>query len=404
MKKHISFLTGYLPVFLLTLIGLTACEDDKTTPTPPQETESAIIASLRVSTPSGRVYYMGAYAELPEKLDFKEMEELGASVTVYSYGENPYVWNGTASTLTKYVVDNQLKISAGDVLSFANTGLSGFFGPPAFFSETQAYFFALAEGKIIEFDPDKMTITKTIDVTPLEHSGDPDIKTSVYASYVTSTGKIILPVAANPGDFDKFPQYAQIAVFDPANHSITYVKDDRMSMGYDTFAKGNDGALYYRPARNTARAEDYTTLTDFPTTGGLLKVNPDGTFDPAFFVDLKAILNAHSVNIVTYVHGGKALTQYMDASHVPPSNPSDWLKAPTKFALVDLEAQTFEEFTAFEEYGTVYRIGEIDGIEYYGNFGASSGDYSLLRQDGAKEFKVVSTPVGGSIGYIGKLR
>ncbi|MBQ0739960.1 hypothetical protein J9332_37300, partial [Aquimarina celericrescens] len=64
----------------------------------------------------------------------------------------------------------------------------------------------------------------------------------------------------------------------------------------------------------------------------------------------------------------------------------------------------FETFTAFEKFGTVYSIGQIDGVEYYGNFGAESGKYSVLKQIGAKEFETISEPIGGSCGYIGKLR
>lgn len=406
MKTNRFFKKYTALALMCSVFSLTSCssDDSKTDEGQGQGDNPAVIASVRVNTPGGRVFYLGAYDKFPSTLDYKTMTEIGPGATIYSYGKHPYVWNGTASTLTKYNVSNDMKISDADALSLANTGVSGTFGPPAFVSETEAYFFALNDGKIIKFNPTSMTITETIAVTPLPLSNDPAVKTSTYMSYVTSAKKIILPVAATPTDFNKFPQYAQIAVFDIASKTVTYVSDSRMSMGYDTFAKGNDGTLYYRPSRATSLSLDYSTVTGAPPAGGLLKVNPDGTFDANFFVDLKVPLNAHSVNVVAYVHGDKALAQYLDNSFTPPVKPADWYNAPTKFALVDLKTLQVEPFTSFEKYGTVYTVGTIDGVEYYGNITAPDGKYSLLKQNGAADFEVVSEAIGGSLIFVGKLR
>ncbi|MBE8726463.1 hypothetical protein [Flavobacterium hungaricum] len=405
MKTNRFFKRYAVLAIMSSMFAFTSCSsDDPKTDEGGQGDNPAVIASVRVNTPSGRVFYLGAYDKFPSTLDYKTMTEIGPGATIYSYGEHPYVWNGTASTLTKYNVSNEMKISSADALSLAGTGVSGTFGPPAFVSETEAYFFALNDGKIIKFNPTTMSITETITVTPLPLSNDAAVKTSTYMSYVTSAKKIILPVAATPTDYNKFPQYAQIAVFDIASKVVTYVKDTRMSMGYDTFAKGDDGTLYYRPSRATSLSLDYSTVTGAPPAGALLKVNPDGTFDQNFFVDLKAPLNAHSVNVVAYVHGGKALAQYLDNTFTPPAKPADWYNAPTKFALVDLKTLKVEPFTSFEKYGTVYTVGTIDGVEYYGNITAPDGKFSLLKQKGAADFEVVSEALGGSLIFVGKLR
>ena len=404
MKTNRFFIKHAALALMSLTFALTSCSSDESKKDEGQGNNPAVIASVRVNTPGGRVFYLGAYDKFPSTLDYKTMTEIGPGATIYSYGEHPYVWNGTASTLTKYNVSNEMKISASDALSLTGTGVSGTFGPPAFVSETEAYFFALNDGKIIKFNPTTMTITETIAVTPLPLSNDAAVKTSTYMSYVTSAKKIILPVAATPTDFNKFPQYAQIAVFDIASKAVTYVKDTRMSMGYDTFAKGNDGTLYYRPSRATSLSLDYSTVTGAPPAGGLLKVNPNGTFDPNFFIDLKAPLNAHSVNVVTYVHGDKALAQYLDNTFTPPAKPADWYNAPTKFALVDLKTLKVEPFTSFEKYGTVYTVGTIDGVEYYGNITAPDGKFSLLKQKGAADFEAVSEALGGSVIFVGKLR
>jgi hypothetical protein len=405
MKKQNLFKTCIL---LFTLIAFTACKKEDE-PVKKEESTTAEIAVTRVNTPGGRVYYMGAYSKLPTTIDYRDMLELGASVTVYSYGEHPYVWNGNSSTLTKYSVSNTLDIKVTDMLSFASTGLSGFFGPPAFISETKAYFFVLAEGKVIEFNPTTMEITEVIPVTPLPGSKDPNINTLTYYTYVTPEGKILLPVDSNPGDFNQFPQHAQVAVFDPATKAVTYVNDDRMSMGYYAFAKDiTNGDNYYRPSKNVVRAEDYSTVTGHPTTGGILKVKADGTFDTNFFVDLEEVLNAHCIHTVIYVYGTKALVQYTESPWTAPTDNTKWATTiPTKMALVDLATLQFENFTALSKYGTVYSIGKIDGNEYYANFGGTgdaAGKYYFLKQTGATDFEIVSEALGGSGIYAAKLR
>nr|WP_294922407.1 hypothetical protein [uncultured Flavobacterium sp.] len=407
MKTNRFFMKYVALAILCSVFALTSCSSDDSKTDGGEGNNPALLVAVRIETPGGRVFYMGAYDKFPATLDYKTMTEIGPGATIYSYGEHPYVWNASALTLTKYNVNDDLEISSSDAFSVANTGITGTFGPPAFVSETEAYFFALNQGKIIKFNPTTMTLTETLTVTTLPLSNDAAVKTVTYSSYVTSAGKIILPVAANPTDYNKFPQYAQIAVFDIASKSVSYVNDSRMSMGYYTFAKGNDGTLYYRPARETAIALDYSTVTGNPPTGGLLKVNPNGTFDPDFFVDLKVALNAHSVNVVPYVYGDKALAQYFDNTFTPPALPADWNKTATKFALVDLKTLKTEPFTSFEQYGTVFSAGTIDGVEYYGNFPTDknvSFPYKLLKQKGAADFEAVSEVAGGSFMFVGRLR
>ena len=406
MKTTRFFMKYTVLSLICSVFVFTSCSSDDSKTGVEQGDNPAVIAAVRVKNPSGEtIFYLGAYDKFPSALDYKTMTEVGSGATIYSYGEHPYVWNGAASTLTKYNVSNEMTISSADALSLAGTGVSGTFGPPAFVSETEAYFFALNDGKVIKFNPTTMSIIETITVTPLPLSNDAAVKTSTYMSYVTSAKKIILPVAATPTDFNKFPQYAQIAVFDLTGKTVSYVNDSRMSMGYDTFAKGNDGSLYYRPSRATALSLDYSTVTGNPTPGGLLKVNANGTFDTNFFVDLKAVLKAHSVNVVTYVHGDKALAQYHDNTFTPPAKPADWYKVPTKYALVDLKTGEIVPFTSFEQYGTVYTVGTIDGVEYYGNIPTDNNNfkYRLLKQKGAAEFEAISE-AGGSLIFVGKLR
>lgn len=418
MNTQVKRFTKCILLVLLAILAFTGCKkkkDDEAAAVVPQSTSAAEIAVTRVNTPGGRVYYMGAYAQLPSVLDYKNMVELGANVTVYSYGEHPYAWNGSASTLTKYNVSNALEITPADVLSFASTGLGGFFGPPAFLSDTKAYFFALGEGKVIEFNPSTMEITEVITVTAVPNGTNANIKARTYNSYVSAAGKILLPVDAEmpgTGDVKQFPQYAQVAIFDPITKAVTYKDDNRMSMGFYTFTKDvTNGDYYYRPSSNVARAETYADLaTAYPTTGGFLKINADGTFNDKFFLDLQDSLDAHSILSVIYVYGTKALVQYLPGDFVAPADQTQWaagIAGKSQMVLFDIVTGKHESFNALTKYGTVYSIGNVKGQEYYGTFGGTgdaAGKFYFLKQSGPSSFDVVSEALGGSGIYYAKLR
>ena len=132
----------------LTLLTITltftffACNDDDHPEQNLEEVETATLLSLRTEGADGRIYYMAVYEEIPNEPDLSTMVELGPGFRVYAFGENPYTWDGNASNLTKWNVDRtNLNVSEAEVMSLAGLGISGDLGPPAFFSDEQAYFF-----------------------------------------------------------------------------------------------------------------------------------------------------------------------------------------------------------------------------------------------------------------------
>ena len=151
-------------------------DDDPPAPTDPvnTEAESAYLLGYRVETPEGRVYYMEAHEEIPSNSNVSEAVELGLNRRIFSYGEHPYIWSGDDATMTKWTLDKTtLELSTDGVVSFGNTGISGFVAPPIFLSETQAFFSELAEGVIVEWNPTTMEITKVHNVDPLPDVGVP---------------------------------------------------------------------------------------------------------------------------------------------------------------------------------------------------------------------------------------
>ncbi|MDR2283694.1 MAG: hypothetical protein LBE37_10815 [Sphingobacterium sp.] len=367
--------------------------------------KGTILIGTRVNTPQGRMYYLGAYPGVPSQVDPQDMTLLGHNVAIYSYGEHPYVWDGTATQLVKYEVGEDNKIVATDSIGFEAIADGNAFGSVAFVSEEEAYVFFLAAGKVVEFNPATMKVSQQINVDALPLDKDVTVATNTYYAFVGNDGKILLPVGADPSTFGKFSDRARVAVFDSKTKSVRYNDDARMTIGYNNFTKDfSNGDLYYRPSKYIARVQDYRAEQRDAVSGGLLRVRSDGTYDPDFFVDLQKVLGAHRIIAVIAVQGKEALVQYIEKDWKMPENPGQWFDCPTKLAMVDVEALTFRNISSLDKYGTIYPVGEVDGKAYYSNFGAADGKYHFLEQDNTTILNTKIEAIGGSGIYIARLR
>ncbi len=397
-------ITNYaiLTICLLALF-LTACNSPSNSKM--NNDNGLIVIGTRVNTPKGRMFYLGAYRDIPQKVDPKDMLLLGRENAIYSYGEHPYIWDGISAMLRKYHVDKQMKITATDSIHFKSLVNSESFGSLAFISEQEAYAFFLADGKIIQFNPTTMRVTASLNVQPLPKGKATEVNTNTYYSFVTDDHTVLLPIGTNPNSFAKFPTNAQVAVFNYKGKKIQYTSDSRMSLGYNNFAVDIlNGGLYYRPSKYIARAQDYSPVVDSPPTGGLLKVQKDGNFDTDFFVDLQKVLDAHRIVSVIYIKGKDVLVQYIEKGWRVPEDPGAWFNYPTKLAVVDLHKMTYKDQPLLEKYGTIYPVGEVDGKQYFSNFGAQDGTYHFLEQDDGQIFKTRIEALGGSGIYIARIR
>ncbi|MFD2553587.1 hypothetical protein [Sphingobacterium tabacisoli] len=367
--------------------------------------KGTILIGTRVNTPQGRMYYLGAYSAIPSQVAPQDMTLLGHNIAIYSYGEHPYIWDGTAAQLFKYEVGKDNEIVAVDSIGFERIAKSNSFGAVAFISEEEAYVFFLAEGKVIEFNPTTMKLVKQMEVDALPIEKGVMVGTNTYYAFVGNDGKILLPVGADPSTFGKFSERACVAVFDSKAKSVRYNEDRRMTIGYNNFTKDfANGDLYYRPSKYIARVQDYSPSQKDAVSGGLLRVRSDGTYDPDFFVDLQKVLDAHRIISVIAVQGKDVLVQYIEKDWKMPANPGQWFGCSTKLAMVDVEALTFKDITSLDKYGTVYPVGEVDGKAYYSNFGAEDGKYHFFEQDNTTILNTKIEAIGGSGIYIARLR
>ncbi|MEM9389691.1 MAG: hypothetical protein AAGA02_04410, partial [Bacteroidota bacterium] len=104
--------------------GIYSCDDDDTSiEQAVEEAESAWVYGFGFDTPSGYVSYMGVYEQIPEQADKATAVELGSSASVFSYGENAFIWDSEAVTMTRWSIDkSSLELSVDAILSLASTG------------------------------------------------------------------------------------------------------------------------------------------------------------------------------------------------------------------------------------------------------------------------------------------
>ncbi|MCG8319898.1 MAG: hypothetical protein MI921_10380 [Cytophagales bacterium] len=415
-KNNIEKLLFSSRLTLLT-IALTftffACNDDDQPEQNLEEVETATLLSLRTEGADGRIYYMAVYEEIPNEPDLSTMVELGPGFRVYAFGENPYTWDGNASNLTKWNVDRtNLNVSEAEVMSLAGLGISGDLGPPAFFSDEQAYFFDLPEGKVVEFNPTIMEITETIDVEPLIYEGvptsPPTANYDVWEKWVRS-GKIIMSVGYSDRQEFTIPNKATTAVFDPAAKTITYHQDTRMASASSTLEEDENGNLYQKSAWEAAFAAHYG---DHEPSGlnalvGLLKVNSDGTHDPNFFIDFSEVLNtkAFSGGGIPFVFNNQAVVTFKAPSYEFPDNFADRNLVGGDTAVV-LNLTTLETtpFPYLSDDYTGFGLRTIiDGTPYLWADNAVEGYNFILRQDAIDSYTEISKMTGGELQQFYKL-
>lgn len=407
LKKLFS--TFLMITFLGVSVFLSSCDDD-TDPGPDatsNEIETAVAYGFRTETESNAIYYLGVYEDFVDELDVEDAVELGPNQRVYFFGENSYTWSGDASTITKWNVDKtDLSITQGETVSFAAEGVSGNLGEPVFFSETRAFFFALVDGKIIEFNPSDMTITTTLNVEPVVFEGHAN--GAWYDAWIKYTvdGQIYLPVGFIAGSEWELPDGAEVAIFDPSTNSITYHMDTRLQAGQYWFPSSDDGTTYVIPGWDLDAEVHYSGVSNPQPTQSILRLNSDGSFDQNWVFDMNGPLstlgNPLAVYDVVTVANDVAVILWREGDEWPadPANRWDEFGSQQRYAAVNLTSGEASMFTAWSNYETVTssnEIKQIDGFNYFIAWESETNTEILLRQNGFDSYSEVTKLVGGSI-------
>lgn len=396
-------------------ISTTSCNDgDGDTNPDGEEIETAWVIGYRVETPQGRVYYLEAHETLPSETNTGEAVELGLNSRIYSYGENPYTWNGDAGTITKWEVNKStLALNPIGIVSFASVGVTGNIAEPAFISETQAFTTNLAEGVVVEWNPSIMEITQVHNVDAFPDLGVDGLLFE-FRKEVTNDGKILIPIETTAINtcctYPSGAAGARTAIFDPTTATVTYHVDNRL-IGSDVshYTDPVTGTRYCVPSYGNSWVPPFFENPEtLPNAHSLLKVNDDGSFDASYEYNLDDVLHIDFYSATSFIYDNKLVFTYADDYEWGSFDERWYVFAFGNFkaSMVDLETNEVEPFDALSDYDGASSVGTIDGQTYLrATTRDTEGNQNtfILEQNAIDSYTEVTKHVGGNIEHFNKL-
>ncbi|MEM1044367.1 MAG: hypothetical protein AAGI91_17295 [Bacteroidota bacterium] len=400
------------------LLALTvaACDSAEVAPPPVAEFESAVVFNYRLQDPDGYVNFVGVYEDVPTELDLSTMIEAGGDgSSVISLGDEIFVYDGV-STYTKFTVDRtDLSLTADDrVIDLSRAGVTGEIGNPVFVGDNEVYLIDSANGVIVEIDPEAMEIVETINFPPTVAEGwtpftGSGASFSTFHHYVTAENLVIAVVASfDTADWTQ-PYATTLMVFDPATNQVTFNSDDRVPSSYSQLIEMPDGSFFLDPYWSTSIAETYGNhdSAEIPSGNVMLRILPDGTFDPNFEIDLGETAGFDYVRDVPFVLGDEAVVNHYPAGTAAPD---DWIgifSIPTVATAVNLQTGATRPFTALDGYTAWGPLGKVGNTEYFFAYPPDSitdeDNFEVLRQNGLTSYTTVIETPGGDVRWLAQL-
>lgn len=391
-------------------VGTMSCGDDDEPATmidpPVEEAEAGWFMGYRTRVPQGRIWYMEVNESLPSETNQANAVEIGLNADIFTFGGGVWTWNGDAATITKWAVDRTtLEFSVTGLLSLASSGITGN-APNIFFSESRAFVSFLADGLVVEWNPEAMEIITIHEVDPL-----PDLEASFgfyteQTLYRTSDDKVMMPIVfSTPNTVAEFPNPpgAMLAIFDPATGTVEYVRDSRTIANHSTLMEDPvDGSFYMVPNFSNSYWEPYFDLTNQPAPYGILRITPEGTIDPDFFVDITEFVDIAFLRSQFFVYDQKFVFSYLDeADYQHPESYADRFASFGRTAdLIILDMVTGEvmDFAGFNGSGfdAAFFLDTVDGVNYFSGFNAATAQGGLLIQNGTDALTTVTTHDGNN--------
>ncbi|MEY2936545.1 MAG: hypothetical protein RL033_7294 [Pseudomonadota bacterium] len=223
------------------------------------------------------------------------------------------IGGGESPTITRYEVAEDGSLTPGDVLSFANQGVSDLADDAVVFvSPSKAYFRDRSQLQLISFDPTRMEL---LDAFPLQGLERPGFITDFGNFVLQRDGDVYFPMTWYDEDEDRGPQGAALVRVQPETDTIDVTTDPRCS-GLSVGLLAESGDMYWFSTRVTTwwRAD--------PTAPGphdcALRVRAgETTFDPSWELDVTTRTNGWPSVATVPAGGSKLWLRVLEESEVP---------------------------------------------------------------------------------------
>ncbi len=253
-----------------------------------------------VSSPEGRQNYVFARPtlEVGELDNSAGLEVSGASRT-FALGGSLFVADGEALSVRKFSIDDHYNLKPGAEVSFKNFGITYFDTGFTLVDEDRAWYMASDAFQVIQFDPKRMEITGTVDMSALNNS-----KLKAYIDGGMQVGDYVFAAVWYYSDDDPSLNVPgiKVAVISTSEMRLVKVIDDpRCSEGQVVAKLENDDLLVYGDA-STGILNEFGNPRAKANCVLRIKAGKT-TFDPDFYQKLDD-LTAPSVAGSRFAYGG----------------------------------------------------------------------------------------------------
>jgi hypothetical protein len=379
---------SFVALCCIALAIFAGCKTESTTTVTPDPTPTqAILYNINSITPNGVISYMGVYPEMPTSdPDRSQMVELGKNSRAYIYQNFVYTVHWDSKTLTKWEVTNDNKLNKLSSLDFTSAGISGS-SPIAFSLDTRAFIFDFNNGKVMEFNPKNMSITKTISVVkapfPYSHADNPRVFNNLFVVSIFNRD-------LNNGM--RLEPRATIAQFDAMSEAVTYKTDNRMSTSYLNVMDGQN-RVYLLPSRDEHHALLFGQNDDVKNYGKMIRFNflPNPSFDSNFLVDLKQLAGGPISHAYLLNDNELIVTTTVEPLPANLNSGNYFALAKSRLKKINLTNSQVTEIAGLGEHGQPWSNSvdlTVNGTLYYPASEFPNGSYDKIN---TKLYKVTSS-------------
>ena len=275
------------------------------------------LVATSVSLPDGRTNLFSVVNALDETtvIDPVASLEVPGFSRLYAPPSGGFfaVGNGEDITITRFDVDETGQFIEQGRISFQGVGTTFLGNTMAFLSATKAYFVDAGFPQIVVWDPARMEITNTIDLSMTVRDGDRPPSTTFF-NYVIRENRMMVPMGWYGFDGQRTLPGTGLVVLDTdADTVVSYAVDDRCTAAVQLVQTANGDAFYSRGYRSTVFDDTLRGSSDRPGCILRLPANAEA-FDPDYLVNLEEISGGLAGDIYPAPEDGFAFFSVLDES------------------------------------------------------------------------------------------
>ncbi len=283
--------------------ALAACSSENESGLPSANPEDPVyVVFSTVESADDRLGYFATAPSIDgsEPIDISQgIEEPGGGRLYVEPGIGAFmIGGGETPTITRYEMGGDGRLVRGDVLSFANEGVSDLADSAVVFvSPSKAYLRDRSQVQLISFDPTRMEILGAFPLEGLERKGF----ITDFGSVIQRDGEVYFPMMWYDENEDRGPAGAALVRVLPATDEIQVTTDPRCSgLGVGLLAESGD--MYWFSTRVTSW---WRANPDAPGPRDCaLRVRAgETTFDPGWELDVTTRTNGWP-SVATVPAGG----------------------------------------------------------------------------------------------------